>query len=125
MQITGTSEFNEAFFNASRAGAGLRTMRSYAVTTRHVEEPVQDKVSKPLCAKWHRELGVLAMDVVGKEGLASPGGISTSGSGFICSPAPTLSIKASTRFNVTSSPGECSACRGRSKDDAYCRTERD
>jgi alkylation response protein AidB-like acyl-CoA dehydrogenase len=58
----------------TRAWAGLRTMRSYALATMDVEggaqaAPGKDSVSKLLWANWHRALGELAMDVQGKAGL--------------------------------------------------------
>ena len=55
----------------TRAWTGLRAMRSYALATlggRAVDG--QDNVSKLLWANWHRALGELAMDVIGKPGLA-------------------------------------------------------
>jgi alkylation response protein AidB-like acyl-CoA dehydrogenase len=58
----------------TRSWTGLRTMRSYALATMDVEQPGQDNVSKLLWANWHRDLGELAMDVVGKAGLVAPGG---------------------------------------------------
>lgn len=53
----------------ARSWAGLRTMRSYALVTMDVEQPGQDNVSKLLWANWHRELGEIAMDVLGRDGL--------------------------------------------------------
>ena len=53
----------------TRAWVGLRAMRSYALATMDVERPGQDSVSKLLWANWHRGLGELAMDVLGKAGL--------------------------------------------------------
>jgi alkylation response protein AidB-like acyl-CoA dehydrogenase len=58
----------------TRAWAGLRAMRSYALATMDVEQPGQDNVSKLLWANWHRDLGALAMDVLDKAGLVAPGG---------------------------------------------------
>ncbi|MGZ6778337.1 MAG: acyl-CoA dehydrogenase family protein, partial [Mycobacterium sp.] len=46
-----------------------RTMRSYALATMDVEQAGQDNVSKLLWANWHRELGDIAMDVAGRDGL--------------------------------------------------------
>lgn len=57
-----------------RAWVGLRAMRSYALATMDVEQPGQDNVSKLLWANWHRDLGELAMDVMGPAGLALPDG---------------------------------------------------
>jgi alkylation response protein AidB-like acyl-CoA dehydrogenase len=64
----------------ARAWVGLRAMRSYALATMDLEQGGsrmagdiyrgQDNVSKLLWANWHRDLGVLAMDVMGKAGLA-------------------------------------------------------
>ncbi|AEV72856.1 acyl-CoA dehydrogenase [Mycolicibacterium rhodesiae NBB3] len=53
----------------ARSWAGLRTMRSYALATMDVEQPGQDNVSKLLWANWHRELGEIAMEVLGSDGL--------------------------------------------------------
>jgi alkylation response protein AidB-like acyl-CoA dehydrogenase len=53
----------------TRSWVGLRTMRSYALATMDVEQPGQDNVSKLLWANWHRELGEIAMDVLGPDGL--------------------------------------------------------
>ena len=57
----------------TRAWAGLRAMRSYALATMDVEgggrAAGKDNVSKLLWANWHRELGEIAMDVQGKAGL--------------------------------------------------------
>ncbi|MEW5812618.1 MAG: acyl-CoA dehydrogenase IpdE1 [Actinomycetota bacterium] len=58
----------------TRSWAGLRAMRSYALATMDVERPGQDSVSKLLWANWHRELGEIAMDVVGMAGLTLPDG---------------------------------------------------
>ncbi len=58
----------------TRAWAGLQTMRSYAMATMDVEQPGMDNVSKLLWANWHRDLGELAMDIKGKEGLLTDGG---------------------------------------------------
>ncbi len=58
----------------TRSWTGLRKMRSYALATMDIEQPGQDSVSKLLWANWHRDLGELAMDVVGKAGLVAAGG---------------------------------------------------
>jgi len=58
----------------TRAWTGLRAMRSYALATMDVEQPGQDNVSKLLWANWHRDLGELAMDVIGKSGMTLPDG---------------------------------------------------
>jgi hypothetical protein len=58
----------------TRAWAGLRAMRSYALATMDAAQPGQDNVSKLLWANWHRDLGALAMDVLDKAGLVAPGG---------------------------------------------------
>ena len=58
----------------TRAWAGLKTMRSYAMATMDVEQPGMDNVSKLLWANWHRDLGELAMDIRGKAGLLTEGG---------------------------------------------------
>ena len=58
----------------TRSWVGLRTMRSYALATMDVEQrggeaAGKDSVSKLLWANWHRELGEIAMDVRGRDGL--------------------------------------------------------
>ena len=53
----------------TRAWVGLQVMRSYAMATMDVEQPGQDNVSKLLWANWHRDLGELAMDVVGRDSM--------------------------------------------------------
>ena len=58
----------------TRAWTGLRAMRSYALATMDVEQPGQDNVSKLLWANWHRDLGELAMDVIGKTGMTMTDG---------------------------------------------------
>ncbi|MBX7448286.1 acyl-CoA dehydrogenase family protein [Mycolicibacterium sp. 3033] len=58
----------------TRSWAGLRAMRSYALATMDAERPGQDSVSKLLWANWHRELGEIAMDVLGVAGLTLPEG---------------------------------------------------
>ena len=58
----------------TRAWAGLQAMRSYALATMDVEQPGQDNVSKLLWANWHRDLGDLAMDIVGMAGLVAADG---------------------------------------------------
>jgi len=60
----------------TRAWVGLRGMRAYAMATMDNERPGQDNVSKLLWANWHRSLGELAMDVLGKPGLVLEGGAS-------------------------------------------------
>jgi alkylation response protein AidB-like acyl-CoA dehydrogenase len=57
-----------------RSWAGLNAMRSYALATMDEERPGADCVSKLLWANWHRELGEIAMDVVGMSGLTLPDG---------------------------------------------------
>ncbi|MBV8928491.1 MAG: acyl-CoA dehydrogenase, partial [Mycobacteriaceae bacterium] len=53
----------------ARAWVGLRAMRSYALATMDVEQVGQDNISKLLWANWHRDLGELAMDVMGQQGM--------------------------------------------------------
>ena len=53
----------------TRAWAGLRAMRSFALATMDAEAPGQDNVSKLLWANWHRDLGELAIDIRGRAGL--------------------------------------------------------
>ena len=57
----------------TRAWAGLRAMRSFALATMDAEAPGQDNVSKLLWANWHRDLGELAMDIRGRAGLVLVG----------------------------------------------------
>jgi alkylation response protein AidB-like acyl-CoA dehydrogenase len=61
----------------TRAWVGLRSMRAYALATMDVEQgghaAGKDSVSKLLWANWHRGLGELAMDVMGKAGLVLDG----------------------------------------------------
>jgi alkylation response protein AidB-like acyl-CoA dehydrogenase len=68
----------------TRSWVGLRTMRSYALATMDLGQQRsrsagdmgqgQDNVSKLLWANWHRDLGELAMDIVGKASLVAKGG---------------------------------------------------
>ena len=57
----------------TRAWVGLRVMHSYALATMDTEgdgrTAGKDNVSKLLWANWHRGLGELAMDVIGKPAL--------------------------------------------------------
>ncbi|CAJ1509951.1 acyl-CoA dehydrogenase IpdE1 [[Mycobacterium] holstebronense] len=53
----------------TRSWVGLRSMRSYAMATMDVEQPGQDNVSKLLWANWHRDLGELAMDIIGRDSM--------------------------------------------------------
>ncbi|ORA51405.1 acyl-CoA dehydrogenase [Mycolicibacterium chubuense] len=57
-----------------RSWAGLNAMRSYALATMDEDRPGADCVSKLLWANWHRELGEIAMDVIGMSGLTLPDG---------------------------------------------------
>lgn len=58
----------------AQAYVGLRTMRSYAMATMDEERPGQDNVSKLLWANWHRDLGELAMEIIGKSTLLTDKG---------------------------------------------------
>ncbi|MGH3723677.1 MAG: acyl-CoA dehydrogenase IpdE1 [Mycobacterium sp.] len=58
----------------ARAYVGLRAMRAYALATMDEERPGQDSVSKLLWANWHRDLGELAMEVIGKSTLLTDDG---------------------------------------------------
>ena len=60
----------------TRSWVGLQTMRSLRAGDhgRRARRPGQDNVSKLLWANWHRDLGELAMDVVGKAGLVAEDG---------------------------------------------------
>jgi alkylation response protein AidB-like acyl-CoA dehydrogenase len=68
----------------TRSWTGLQIMRSYALATmdlgQHRSRPGgdmgqgQDNVSKLLWANWHRDLGELGMDIVGKAGLVAEDG---------------------------------------------------
>ena len=73
-QRTGAAEDPFIRERLTRAWTGLRAMRSYALATMDVEQPGQDNVSKLLWANWHRSLGELAMDVIGKPGMTMPDG---------------------------------------------------
>ncbi|MDQ2627811.1 MAG: acyl-CoA dehydrogenase family protein [Actinomycetota bacterium] len=57
----------------TRSWVGLRSMRSYALATMDVEgggtAAGKDCVSKLLWANWHRDLGELAMDVIGRDSM--------------------------------------------------------
>ncbi|ORX02391.1 acyl-CoA dehydrogenase IpdE1 [Mycolicibacillus trivialis] len=68
-QRTGAADDPLIAERLTRSWVGLRAMRSYALATMDVEQPGQDNVSKLLWANWHRDLGELAMDVIGKPGL--------------------------------------------------------
>ncbi|CAM2920474.1 acyl-CoA dehydrogenase family protein [Skermania piniformis] len=57
-----------------RARVGLRVMRAQALRTLGSDDSGAASVSKLLWANWHRELGELAMDVVGAPGLLAAGG---------------------------------------------------
>ncbi|OBJ70578.1 acyl-CoA dehydrogenase IpdE1 [Mycobacterium sp. 1274756.6] len=72
-QRTGAADDPLIAERLTRAWVGLRAMRSYALATMDVEQPGQDNVSKLLWANWHRDLGDLAMDVIGKPGLVLDG----------------------------------------------------
>jgi alkylation response protein AidB-like acyl-CoA dehydrogenase len=58
----------------AQAYVGLRTMRAYALATMDEERPGQDNVSKLLWANWHRDLGELAMEIIGKSTLLTDDG---------------------------------------------------
>jgi len=58
----------------AQAYIGLRTMRAYALATMDEERPGQDNVSKLLWANWHRDLGELAMEIIGKSTLLTDDG---------------------------------------------------
>src|SRR3954452_577030 len=73
-KTTGASDDPLIRERLTRSWAGLQTMRSYALATMDVEQPGQDNVSKLLWANWHRDLGELAMDIVGKAGLVAEDG---------------------------------------------------
>lgn len=57
----------------TRSWVGLRSMRSYAMATMDVDgggqAAAKDSVSKLLWANWHRDLGELAMDVIGRDSM--------------------------------------------------------
>ncbi|MGC5247531.1 acyl-CoA dehydrogenase family protein [Gordonia sp. DT219] len=55
----------------ARAGIGLRVMRAHAPAVIDAA-PGADSVAKLLWANWHRDLGELAMDVVGAASLIGP-----------------------------------------------------
>src|SRR6201993_682243 len=103
VQITGTAEFNEVFFDDARTDAdlvvgqpgdgwriamgtltferGVSTLGQQIVYARELsgiaelaQRNGQDNVSKLLWANWHRDLGELAMEVMGKAGMVAPDG---------------------------------------------------
>jgi len=49
----------------ARAWIGLRIIREYALDTRGTDDPARASVLKVLWSRWHRDLGELAMDIVG------------------------------------------------------------
>ena len=49
----------------ARAWIGLRLIREYALDTLGTGDPAQASVLKVLWSRWHRDLGELAMDIVG------------------------------------------------------------
>jgi alkylation response protein AidB-like acyl-CoA dehydrogenase len=73
-QRNGTADDPVIRERLTRAWAGLRAMRSYALATMDVDHPGQDSVSKLLWANWHRSLGELAMDVRGRAGMIATDG---------------------------------------------------
>ncbi|MGN5238252.1 MULTISPECIES: acyl-CoA dehydrogenase family protein [unclassified Rhodococcus (in: high G+C Gram-positive bacteria)] len=56
----------------ARARVGLRVMRAHALRTLGDADPGQASVAKLLWANWHRDLGVLAMEVQGAASLIGP-----------------------------------------------------
>lgn len=58
----------------AQAYVGMRTMRAYALATMDEERPGQDNVSKLLWANWHRDLGELAMEIIGTSTLLTNAG---------------------------------------------------
>jgi len=60
----------------ARAWIGLEVIRAYALDTLGGDDPAEASVLKVLWSRWHRDLGELAMDVLGAPGAvcASPGG---------------------------------------------------
>ena len=49
----------------ARAWIGLRILREYALDTLGTDDPARASVLKVLWSRWHRDLGELAMDIVG------------------------------------------------------------
>ena len=49
----------------ARAWIGLRLIREYALDTLGTDDPARASVLKVLWSRWHRDLGELAMDIVG------------------------------------------------------------
>jgi alkylation response protein AidB-like acyl-CoA dehydrogenase len=49
----------------ARAWIGLRLIREYALDTLGSHDPARASVLKVLWSRWHRDLGELAMDIVG------------------------------------------------------------
>ncbi len=56
----------------ARARLGLEVMRAHALRT--IGDARAASVTKLVWASWHRELGELAMDVLGAAGMLAPGG---------------------------------------------------
>jgi alkylation response protein AidB-like acyl-CoA dehydrogenase len=49
----------------ARAWIGLRLIREYALDTLGTDDPARASMLKVLWSRWHRDLGELAMDIVG------------------------------------------------------------
>ena len=72
---TGAIDDPEIASRLARAGIGLNVMRAHAQRTLDGDVTSQAgaaSVSKLLWANWHRDLGELAMDVVGAPSLIGP-----------------------------------------------------
>jgi len=58
----------------ARAWTGLAIIRAYALATLDGGDPAQASILKILWSRWHRDLGELAMDVLGAAALTSSAG---------------------------------------------------
>ena len=106
----------------ARAWIGLEVLRAHALRTlaagprARTRPPGRASVIKLLWSHWHRDLGELAMDVLGARAMDGPAASRRprrAGSGCSCSAGPTRSTAAPTRSSATSSPSARSACPGR------------
>ena len=83
-----------------KADMGLQTLRAHALRANDESTPFRvASVSKYAWSNWHRDLGELAMDVLGEQGRTGAQGIAFSAcSSYGWSAVPTPSMQAPTRF---------------------------
>jgi alkylation response protein AidB-like acyl-CoA dehydrogenase len=75
----------------AHARIGLEVMRAHAIRTLSRTDPgYEASVSKLVWAKWHRDLGELAMDVLGAPGMTAPDGLDEWQRLFLFSRADTI-----------------------------------